>query len=213
MLKRGFFLCLIVLLNLSVNAQDASEKLSRQHSNVKGGVRIGLTCSQISGDDLAGYHQLGVYTGLYVTFPMTQNWKWMVQPELNFNMKGSRTFFPKGLTEGQQTYSLRLCYIEIPAVFKWNFFKGFILEFGPSFNINVLHQEKFDGDIDHHVQAFRWYEFAGLVGLSYIFKGHYAIFYRYTGSIIPVRVPNNVMNRLQKKQFNDAMMFGFYYQF
>ncbi|MCQ2272456.1 MAG: PorT family protein [Bacteroidales bacterium] len=212
-MKRIAFIILFLLITVGLDAQEITGNVSTQHSNVKGGARIGMTCSQISGDNLTGYHQPGVYAGLYVTFPLSQNWKWMVQPELNFNMKGSRTYFPKGLSEGSQTYSLRLMYLEIPVVFKWNFWKGFLLEAGPSFNINVFHQEKFDGDVDHHVQPFRWYEFAGLVGLSYIFKGHYAIFFRYSGSFIPVRVPNNVMNRLQKKQYNDVMMFGFYYQF
>lgn len=215
-MRRLFYLSLILLWCFAATAQENS-KVSKQHSNVRGGVRIGLTTSQISGDDLRGYHQFGGYAGLYVTFPLSQNWKWMIQPELNFNMKGSHTYFPKGLQEGQQTYSLSLYYVEVPLFIRWNCYKGLILELGPSFNINVFHREKFDGDADRHVQPFRWYEIAATAGVNYLFKEHYGIFFRYTSSIVPVRVPNkspvNDPGRLVKKQFNDAMMIGFYYQF
>ena len=212
-MKRLLFTSLILLWGIAATAQENTNTVSKQHSNVRGGVRIGLTTSQISGDNLSGYHQFGGYAGLYVTFPLTQNWKWMIQPELNFNMKGSHTYFPKGLQEGQQTYSLSLYYLEVPLLIRWNCYKGLIIELGPSFNINVFHQEKFDGDADRHVQPFRWYEIAATVGVNYLFKDHYGIFFRFTSSIVPVRVPNNVTNRLIKKQFNDALMIGFYYQF
>lgn len=212
-MKRLSLIILILFWCLAILAQENNNQVSKLHSNVRGGARIGLTTSQISGDNLSGFHQFGAYAGLYVTFPLTQNWKWMVQPELNFNMKGSHTYFPKGLQEGQQTYNLSLYYIEVPVMFRWNCYKGLILELGPSFNINVFHQEKFDGDVDKHVQAFRWYEVAVTVGVNYLFKEHYGIFFRFTSSIVPVRIPYNVTNYLLKKQFNDALMIGFYYQF
>ena len=212
-MRQLFYLSLILLWGMAVTAQESANKVSREYSNVRGGVRIGLTTSQISGDNLSGFHQFGGYAGLYVTFPLTQNWKWMIQPELNFNMKGSHTYFPKGLQAGVQTYSLSLYYLEVPLLIRWNCYKGLILELGPSFNVKVFHQEKFDGDADPHVQPFRWYEVAATAGVNYLFKEHYGIFFRFTSSIVPVRVPNNVTNHLIKKQFNDAMMLGFYYQF
>ncbi len=211
-MKKLLLLTLVLLWCTASMAQE-HQKVSKLHSNVRGGARIGLTTSQISGDDLTGFHQFGAYAGLYVTFPLTQNWKWMIQPEINFNMKGSHTYFPKGLQEGQQTYSLSLYYIEIPLMFRWNCYKGLILELGPSFNINVFHQEKFDGEVDTHVEPFRWYEVAVTAGVNYLFKDHYGIFFRFTSSIVPVRIPYSVNNRLIKKQFNDALMIGFYYQF
>lgn len=210
-MKRLFSLAVLVLLSITLSAQE--ERVSTSHGNVKGGARIGLSTSQISGDDLSGFHKFGVNAGLYATFPMTQNWKWMVQPELNFTMKGSHTYFTKGTYNGQLTYALNLFYLEVPVVFKWNFFKGFILEFGPQFGFNVFHQEKINGDIDEHVQNFRIWELSGIAGLSYLIKGHYGLYFRYANSFIPVRVPNNVFNRMVNKQFNSVIMVGFYYQF
>jgi len=212
-MKKLMLLTLALLWCIASMAQESPKKVSKLHSNVGGGARIGLTTSQISGDDLTGFHQFGAYAGLYVNFPLTQNWKWMIQPEINFNMKGSHTYFPKGLQEGQQTYSLSLYYIEVPLMIRWNCYKGLILELGPSFNIKVFHQEKFDGDVDTHVEPFRWYEVAITAGVNYLFKDHYGIFFRFTSSIVPVRIPYSVTNRLIKKQFNDALMIGFYYQF
>lgn len=209
-MRRLSILLVLLLLVFCTNAQD---KVSKNYSNVKGGVRVGLATSQISGDDLEGFHQFGVYAGGYALFPLSQNWKWMVQPELNFNMKGSHTYYPKGMDAYSQTYSLRLCYLEVPVMFKWDCYKGIIIEAGPQFGVNVYHREKINGDVDEHVQAFRWWEFSYVVGLSYILKEHYGFYFRYTGSFIPVRVPDNVYNRLQNKQFNSVMMFGFYYQF
>ena len=84
-MKKLFPIIRLLLWCFAATAQE-NGKVSKLHSNVRGGVRIGLTTSQISGDNLSGYHQFGAYAGLYVSFPLTQNWKWMIQPEINFNM-------------------------------------------------------------------------------------------------------------------------------
>ena len=63
-MKKLFPIFILLLCCFAATAQNDNNKVSRQHSNVRGGVRIGLTTSQISGDDLRGYHQFGGYAGL-----------------------------------------------------------------------------------------------------------------------------------------------------
>lgn len=180
----------------------------------KGGLRIGFSGSQISGDDLSGFHKFGAYAGGFVNAPISANGKWKIQPEINFSMKGSSTFFRanKSGTIGNK-YVLTLLYIDVPILFKWNPWRNLELEAGPSFNILCHASEK-----DAHGRMigrkpFRWWEIAGTLGISYTFLEHYGINFRWLISIIPVRIPDWVINRPIKKQFNDVLSFSFFYQF
>ncbi|MEG1556327.1 MAG: porin family protein [Bacteroidales bacterium] len=185
---------------------------SSSGSNFKGGVRAGFTSSQISGDDLAGFHKFGAYAGGYVNFPITENMKWKIQPEINFIMKGSHTYETKDYV-APNIYALNLWYMEVPVLIKWDFFKGFGLEFGPTFNVLIYQAEKDANGIMMSRQPFRWYELSVVIGINYLIKEHYGINLRWSSSFIPVRVPDFVYNRAVKKQFNDVIAFSLYYQF
>ncbi len=208
-MKHSLLLLSILFSFLSVFSQE----ISTERSNFKGGLRAGFTASQISGDDLSGFNKLGAYAGGFVNFPLSQNAKWKLQVELNFIMKGS-SLFTRGVNSPNigRKYTLNLFYTETPVMVKYNFFKGFELELGPSINFLFASKEVNEqGDL--HRKPFRFYEFSVVVGLSYLFVEHWGINFRFSNSIIPVRIPNWVINQWVNKQYNTVLALSAYYQF
>lgn len=194
-----------------------SQELRTDKSNFRGGLRAGFTASQISGDCLSGFHKLGAYAGGFVNFPLSQNGKWKIQAELNFIMKGS-SLFSKGADDPNigSKYSLNLYYTETPIIAKFNCFKGLEFELGPTFNFLFHNTEKGTAgdDLGRVRPPFRIFELSILAGVSYFFLEHWGINFRFTNSIIPVRIPNwNCGDGPSMKQFNSAMAITAYYQF
>lgn len=185
-----------------------------QGSRINGGVRAGATTSQISGDDLSGFHKLGGYAGVYANIPFTKDEKWKFQMEINFIMKGS-SLFSKGADSpnAYRKYTLNLFYLEVPFLVKFKVVKGLEFELGPTVNFLFASREVDEGGVIMGRPPFRFYEISILGGISYYFNEHWGINLRYTNSIIPVRVPTWVYDRLVKKQFNSAFALSGIYQF
>lgn len=182
-----------------------------------GGVRAGMSMSQISGDDLSGFHKLGAYAGGYVQWRFVSNDRWALQPELNFNMKGSSTYLKadrNGNVIGQK-YVLSLYYLEVPLLVKFRPVKGFEVELGPSFGVLFAENERdANGKMPSRV-PFRFCDFSALAGVSYLIKEHYGLSFRYEQTLIPVRVNDGRHSayRLNKKQFSSVLLVSFFYQF
>ena len=201
---------------LSALAQEKPE-LSRFY----GGVRVGFTASQISGDDLSGFHQLGGAAGLFVNHAIVPSGKLKLQLELDFVMKGSHSYTPPKQEYETEFYSLRLGYVEMPlllewAVGRWTLWgKPFQFEFeiGPAFGVVVLQKEWDANGLIVGRPAFRRFEFSGIAGLSLKIADHHSVNLRYSNSIIPVRIPTWVYGRVVKKQFNSLLTISYCYQF
>ena len=210
-MKKGFIFLLITFIPFLAYTQALSER----KSNFKGGVRGGITASQISGDDLSGFHKLGAYTGAFVTFPVHQNGKWFLQTELNFIMKGSSRFANDvddpniGLI-----YTLTLFYTETPLIVKYKIYKGLEVELGPTFNFLFAYKEIGDeGSLKPIRPQFSVFELSALAGVSYLFKEHWGVSLRFSNSILPVRKPNWIFNKKFRLQYNTVIALSAYYQF
>lgn len=218
-----------ILITLSLALFASYGQRSNAVSNFKGGFRVGLTTSQISGDNLGGFHQVGACAGVFANIPLNDMLDWKLQVEMDFVMKGSRSF-----TEKHQVYNptnkyvLYLGYVEVPVLMKWNFGKritingkpvvnGFELEFGPVLGVKAYQLEKdWTGTIPATVdngRMFRRFELSAMAGLGYLFKEHHGISLRYSNSLLPVRIPNWAYDRLTNKQYNSVIMASYYYQF
>ncbi len=204
-MKRNILILIFCLLSVSVVAQ-----------NFKGGLRVGFTGTQISGDDLSGFNKMGAYAGGFVNWRFPNQPKWAVQMEINFIMKGSSKFLiaDKDGNIGDK-YVLTMCYTETPFLAKFNIIKGLEIELGPSINFLVYAVEKDANGIIPGRQQFRLGELSAIGGITYLFKEHYGINLRYSQSIIPVRVNDGYHGdyRMNKKQFNSAIAFSLFYQF
>jgi len=227
--KKRLLILLSFLFFVSLYAQESRleptqpEKLQEGKSNFRAGLRIGFTGSQITQDGFAfeGYKKFGAFAGTFVNFPVSRNGKWLIQPELNFIMKGCRhpiKFDENGNITGpnRDDYTLQLMYGEIPVLVKWRIIKGFELEAGPAFGILFQNTEveKVNGYTNVGAPPFFRFEFAGIIGLNYLFYNHFGVSVRYENSLLPVRKPRAAhWIYLFGGQHNETFCFSVYYQF
>ena len=187
-----------------------------QAQNFRGGLRAGFTATQMSGDDLSGFHKMGAYAGGFVNFPVSENRKWKLQGEINFIMKGSNKFIT-ARKDGTipNKYVLTLMYVEVPFFAKYKPVKWFEIEAAPALNVLFFAQEKDANGVMPGRQAFRPLEFSFIAGFSFIIKEHFGINVRWSTSVLPVRVPDGEHSqiRIRKKQYNDVIATSLYYEF
>ena len=217
MTKKLFILSVLIALFITGFAQ---EKEKTDLSRFYGGVRVGFTASQISGDDLSGFHKVGAAAGLFVNHSVIESGRLKLQLELDFMMKGSHSYTPKNVI-ADNFYSLTLGYVEVPLMLVWTAGKwqlwgqnfNFELEIGPAFGVHVFTREREANGPIVGRPPFRWYEFSGLAGISLMIADHHSVNFRFENSIIPVRIPTWVYDRVVYKQFNTLMTFSYCYQF
>ena len=200
-----FLIGIFLLLPLLLSAQ-----------NFRGGVRAGISMTQISGDDLSGFHKLGAYAGGYVNWRFIQNERWAIQAEINFVMKGSSTYLkPDKNGNVAPKYVLTMYYVEVPVLAKFLVAKGFEVELGPTFGVLTHATEKDANGIMNARMPFRWFELCAMGGASYLIKEHYGISLRYVQTLVPVRVCDERHSpyRINKKQFSSEIALSFFYQF
>jgi hypothetical protein len=199
---------------------DNHEGVKADKSNFRAGVRAGFTGSQITGDGFPfqGFNKFGAFTGVFVNVPVSGTGNWLIQTELNFIMKGCK-HNPKMDQYGnvfENQYRLQLMYGQIPVLGKWKFYKGFELEFGPAFcilfkNVDV---EEVNGYAKEGAPSFFRFEFAGVIGINFLFKKHFGVNLRFESSLLPVRKLTAAhWDFIDRGQHNQTFAFSLYYQF
>ena len=209
MMKNIFLKILTISLILSFPLLLAAQ-------NFRGGLRAGISMTQISGDDLSGFHKLGAYAGGFVNWRFVQNDRWAIQPEINFVMKGSSTYLkPDKNGNVGPKYVLTMYYVEVPVLAKFRVVKGFEVEFGPTFGVLAAATEKDANGRMVGRMPFRWFELCAMGGVSYLFKEHYGVSLRYVQTLVPVRVCDERHSpyRINKKQFSSEIALSLFYQF
>jgi hypothetical protein len=179
----------------------------------KGGFHIGLLATQVDGDDFSGYKKPGLFLGAFANIPFKEMFKF--QLEIDYAQKGSRA-----PASNPYRYRIVLHQIEVPLLFGCKLWKEFTGEVGVSLNIIASAKEYYDNILvlpeDGSGCKFNFIETGGILGLSYIFKEHYALFFRFNYSLYPTLGTNvgpRGVHKLQKYTWNNAMLFGFSYQF
>lgn len=216
MIMRKLFVLICVLLTgfSALQAQRPSASI------FKGGVRAGIATSQISGDNLSGFHKLGATAGLYAAVPLIPDADNLhLQMELDFTMKGSHSF-NKSKVNVTGKYVLNLGYLEIPVLLRWRFAhitiygnSGFELEVGPMLGVNIYARERDIYGIIPGRPQFSRLELSAVAGLSYRFNEHHGVNFRFSNSILKVRTPNWAVNRPILKQYNTVLSLNYFYQF
>ena len=83
-----------------------------------GGVTIGLSASQVSGDNLAGYNKAGLLIGAFANRKITK--LLTVQMEINYIQKGSNNPNINDLQNSNyNTPDISLSYVEVPIIFNF----------------------------------------------------------------------------------------------
>lgn len=177
--------------------------------NFRGGVTAGLATTQISGDDLGGFHKVGPFLGGFLRAEINETLSG--QMEIAYTQKGSRKI-PKA-DQGNTFYTLKLNYIEVPLLLKANFRK-FTYEVGPSIGTLLNYQEFTHVGDFFPARDFRRVELSFNAGIGYVLTEKATLTWRFNNSILPVRkhVGNNTF-RFNLGQYSTALNFLVHYRF
>lgn len=150
------------------------------------GFKAGVSASQISGDDLAGFDKPGIFAGIFTSIDLNE--KSRLTLEMNYIQKGSRKNAKPD--EGiYSSYRLRLNYIEVPVMYQYFFNERLSLQMGPSFGVllNRGDNEEDENGTVSDAKPFKNYELAMNTGMYFWFNDNFAGGIRHSVSILPVR--------------------------
>jgi hypothetical protein len=175
------------------------------------GVIGGLATTQVAGDQLSGFNKAGVIVGGFANAPLTD--KSSFQMEIIFIQKGSRK--PVEPDNNNEYYVLRLSYIEVPLLYKYQATPKINVEIGPSFGVLIFSEEEREWGKYQPDPPFNNYEFSGNVGLSYSLSEKLCVNARFNTSILTIRpwVQNTYDPFFDKGQYNTVVAFTLHYQF
>lgn len=166
---------------------------------------LGLCSSQISGDQLSGFNQLGMTAGTGIR--VGRNETWAPHLEILFTQKGSRKNARPD--EGDyNSYLLRLNYVEVPLLVDFGPGKtGFHAGLSPAFLVNSREENQF-GEIPGIGREFKFFDLNGIIGIQYRFHERWELATRFSQSILPVREhAGNTSFRLNQGQYNSSIQF------
>ena len=175
-MKKKYLILLITSISFfSINAQ-----------NFGGGLIVGLSSSQVNGDDLGGFNKAGVLIGFFANKLVYNSIDF--QMEMNFIMKGSDN---KNMTKiDHKDYNrpdISLSYIEIPLLLQYQKNKLLDFEGGVLFGylINGYYND-LNGKLNSDINPFIKYDIGLLVGLTYKYSEKIYFNTRLSNSIIPI---------------------------
>lgn len=172
---KSVFLMVLVAVSLLNHAYTHAEGFDA-------GIRLGMTATQVAGDQLQGFDKAGLAGGFFVSREIGQ--KTGMSLEMLYVQKGSR----KPVNELDNTYyRMRLNYIEVPVLFRWHATRKMTVEAGPSFGVLVFAEEDNEIGVIQGAPPFRNTEWSFHTGLSYAWAESWAVDVRYGFSLLPVR--------------------------
>ena len=195
---RLIILVLFSFLTLDLSAQKFS-----------GEILLGAAGSQVSGDQLSGFNKAGIIGGGGVRFGLRGSS--ILGVRILYFQKGSRK--PSKLDQGDPSYyRLRLNYIEVPVLLRFDLIKNFYAETGLSAAYLVSSSEEDqDGELPLR-KPFHKTDFSGVLQLGYPISSSIDFQLGFWQSILPVRTHGgNTFYRLNRGQYNTALTFTLIY--
>jgi len=194
------FIAILIIstISLSVYSQDFN-----------GGVLGGINATQVHGDQWSGPNKAGLYLGVFVNRYFSN--RSSIQFELDYIQKGSRKN-PDASTGNYDTYLLRLNYIEMPVLYKYDFAEKGTLETGLSFGVLVYSYEEANGSTEVSGEDFNPFDFSFNLGAYYTVAKNLRINFRLAHSIVPIRPhASGQTYRLNKGQYNQSIAILLHY--
>lgn len=172
---------------------------------------LGISSSQVSGDQLAGFNKAGLYGGGFVNIPLGE--KTLVQMEISFIGKGSRPTSEQADALPYNRYPT-LNYVEVPILFIYKAKGNIAIEGGLAFGVLVYSREEdfySEKPID---RPFNSTEFSFLIGLDYAFSEKISLNSRLDNSFLPIRDhESGATYGLNQGQYNTEITFSLRYHF
>jgi hypothetical protein len=172
-------ICLLFLLPLT----GFSQKFN-------GGVLLGGNVSQVDGDTYDGYHKAGFQAGAFVYLRVSPHSSF--QMEMEYFQKGSRRASNPDSGAGDNSYLLRIHYLEIPVLYQFIFAKRFEAEIGPAVDILLGSLEETGGLPVTNTVDLRPVTLCGILGFAGYITSHLKAGLRFNYSLLSIRKPVEV---------------------
>ena len=202
--KFGILLC-CGFLSISIHAQ-----------NFGGGVILGLSTSQVGGDNLAGFNKAGLLAGAFANIPISELLSF--QMEMTYIQKGSNN--PKMNDAEHSNYlkeDISSSYIEVPLLLQYHQSNKIKIEGGVqlAYLINGYYNDLNGGIPIHSVDPFIEYDFGLLLGIDYKYSEKISLNTRLSSSILPIGAEDydgvNSYNSSRKGKYNSVLSFAIHY--
>jgi hypothetical protein len=207
MLKKFAILLFCGFLTINIQAQ-----------NFGGGIILGLSPSQVGGDNLVGFHKAGLLVGAFANTSISQLLSF--QMEMTFIQKGSNN--PNMNDYEHKDYSqedISSSYIEIPLLLQFHQSNKLKIEGGllSAYLIDGYYND-LNGKLPiYTVNPFIKYDFGLLLGIDYTFSNKLSLNTRLSNSILPIGAEDynhpNTYNSSRKGKYNSVLSFALHYNF
>ena len=168
--------------------------LRSQAQSFDGGLIAGAVTSQINGDGYAGFHQLGFTAGFFGRIPSEGPSSW--QMELKYSLYGAHSSAEE-LNYGMNPMNIRLHYVEIPLMYRYNLsdlningktmdFITFELGVSGDFLVRGTQSANYEDNFDN--DAWLLFSVTGNVGLQFDLNERLGINVRSMNSLTPCRL-------------------------
>ena len=205
MIKKFAIILSCGFLTFSIQAQDFG-----------GGVILGLSTSQVGGDNLAGFHKAGLLLGVFANKSITELLSF--QMEMTYIQKGSNN--PNMNNPEHPNYSkqdISLSYIEVPLLLQYHQSDKLKIEGGVLTAYLVDgHYNDFNGKMPNEPNPFISYDIGLLLGIDYKYSENISLNTRIGNSILPIGsedYENQVYNSSKKGKYNSVLSFALHYNF
>ena len=197
MLRKFAILLCCGFLSISIHAQ-----------NFGGGLIIGLSTSQVSGDNLGGFNKAGLLIGGFIDLQISNRLRG--QMEMTFIQKGSNN-----PNMNENSYSdISLSYVEIPLLIKYQQSRTIAIEGGIetafliSASVNDIHGQM----PSNSKRKFNTTDIGIFIGLHYFINTRLILNSRISNSILPIRAhASGSTSQLNKGQYNSVLSFSVRY--
>ena len=158
-----------------------------------GGFIAGAVTSQINGDGYAGFHQLGLTTGVFARIPTEGPASW--QLEVKYSLYGAHSSVDEE-NFGMNPMNIRLHYVEIPIMFRYDLsafnINGKTLDFitlelglSSDFLARGMQSANYEDNFDN--SSWLFYSVTGNLGVQFDLNEHLGVNIRSMNSLTPCR--------------------------
>ena len=191
---------------------------SIQAQNFGGGIILGLSATQVGGDNLGGFNKAGLLTGAFVNRNISSLLS--IQMEMTYIQKGSKN---PNMNKPEHLNYLRedisLSYIEVPLLLQYN--QSEILKIEGGVQLAYLidgYYNDYLGKIDYQNSSpFIKYDIGLLLGLDYAYSKNISLNTRISNSVLPIGAEDYVhpssFNSSRKGKYNSVLSFAIHYNF
>ena len=178
-----------------------------------GGLELGVSTTQLSGDALSGFDKFGLSAGPFIRTTFSE--KSSAKLGILYLNKGSKKNADPDNGD-LITYAIRLNYVEVPITYSYSI-NNIRAEGGLAIARLVSSSELgTDGRERDFIFPFEKMDFSVVLGASYYFSENIFVNGRWSQSIIPVRKSPNVVNSAsfyEAGMYNTAFQLMFGYEF